>query len=160
MKQQAISSGNVKPTTFHGGEGFAPMQSQTPGGHAGPQLLGGPGFDQQIMANRKAKFMQHQQNKSGQGIGQQIMASGSAKNKVNLSAELNVPTVATGQNFPSGPAMPNVQSKNGKPISMSSIAYDRIKGLTPVGGKSSGQALKNSFHLHNQMHLDNSGNGQ
>ena len=43
---------------------------------------------------------------------------------------------------------------------MSSIAYDRIKGLTPVGGKSSGQALKNSFHLHNQMHIDPNGNGQ
>ena len=25
--------------------------------------------------------------------------------------------------------------KNGKPITMSSMAYDRLKGLTPVGNK-------------------------
>lgn len=47
--------------------------------------------------------------------------------------------------------------KNGKPITMSSMAYDRLKGLTPVGNKSNnGQALKNNFHLHNQMHEANS----
>ena len=33
------------------------------------------------------------------------------------------------------------------------MTYDRIKGLTPVGQKNqNGQALKNSFHLQNQLH--------
>ena len=45
--------------------------------------------------------------------------------------------------------MPNVTAKNGKNMSMSGMTYDRLKGLTPVGNKASGQALKNSFHLHN-----------
>ena len=61
-----------------------------------------------------------------------MMTTNSNKHKVNLSAELSVPQM--GQNYPSG-QMPNVTGKNGKPISMSSITYDRLKGLTPVGGK-------------------------
>ena len=146
-KQQAISSGNMRPQALNEG-GFAPMQSQTPVGH-GSNTLGDPNaFNQQLMAGRKAKFMQPAASKASNPAGGQQPGT---KHKVNLSTDLvgNSAFGVTGQK------QSHIAGKNGKPISMSSMAYDRLKGLTPVGNKSNnGQAVKNSFHLHNQMHVD------
>ena len=106
------------------------------------------------MHSRKQKFMHHQLSKSNAGttatsatvgniLGQTTGAGSSlqnAKHKVNLSADINM----VSNNMGTTPLSNQNQNKQ-------SVGYDRIKGLTPVSGKN-GQALKNNFHLHNQMH--------
>ena len=116
--------------------GFQPLQSQTPVGH-GNALNDGSSFNQQIMANRKAKFTQHQASKSINPNNSQMLPQGSQTNhKVNLSTDLAVPqmTSNSAMGFANPGQKPGVMAgKNGKPITM---AYDRLKGLTPVGNKS------------------------
>lgn len=88
FKQQAVSSGNMRPNSLNEGA-FQPMQSQTPVGHGGNALNDASAFNQQIMANRKAKFMQHQASKSSNPNNSQMLAQGnSTKHKVNLSTDL------------------------------------------------------------------------
>ena len=93
-KAQAISSGNMRPNSLNE-VGFQPMQSQTPVGHGGTTLTDAQTFNQQIMANRKAKFMQHQASKSSNPNNSQMLAQGNnGKHKVNLSTDMTVPQMA------------------------------------------------------------------
>ena len=68
---------------------------------------------------------------SSQGAGSQLQ---NAKHKVNLSADINL----VSNNMAQAPHSNQNQTKQ-------VVAYDRIKGLTPVSGKA-GQGGKNSFH--------------